>query len=96
LLTGRTHQIRAHLRARGWPIVGDPVYAPLSETRMSDSLLAGTLRAFPRQALHSWRLAFEHPISMTAMCIEAPVAPDMRELMALLNIACPLSDPKSY
>jgi 23S rRNA pseudouridine1911/1915/1917 synthase len=96
LLTGRTHQIRAHLRARGWPIVGDPVYAPLSEARMSDSPLTGTLRAFPRQALHSWRLAFEHPITMMPVSIEAPVPADMRALMSSLEIACPSSDPHSY
>jgi len=77
LITGRTHQIRAHLSARGWPIVGDPVYG------------TSTLVAFPRQALHSWRLAFVHPVTMTPVSIEAPVPADMRELMASLNIVCP-------
>ena len=82
LITGRTHQIRAHLSARGWPIVGDPVYG------------TSTLLAFPRQALHSWRLAFVHPVTMTAVSIEAPVPADMRELMAKLDIVCPSSNPQ--
>src|SRR3954468_198691 len=77
LITGRTHQIRAHLSARGWPIVGDPVYG------------TSTLVAFPRQALHSWRLAFVHPVTMAPVSIEAPVPADMRQLMSSLHIVCP-------
>lgn len=84
LITGRTHQIRAHLSARGWPIVGDPVYG------------TSTLLAFPRQALHSWRLAFVHPVTTTAVSIEAPVPADMRDLMAKLDIVCPSSNPQPY
>jgi 23S rRNA pseudouridine1911/1915/1917 synthase len=84
LITGRTHQIRAHLSARGWPIVGDPVYG------------TSTLLPFPRQALHSWRLAFVHPVTMTAVAIEAPVPADMRELMASLNVGCPSPNPQPH
>jgi len=50
LVTGRRHQIRVHLAARGWPIAGDAVYGrPLPE--------------FPRHALHAWRLALAHPVT---------------------------------
>ena len=49
-VTGRRHQIRVHLAARGWPVVGDAVYGD-------------ALEGFPRHALHAWRLGFRHPIT---------------------------------
>ena len=90
LVTGRTHQIRVHLSARGWPIVGDPAYGEPRWEQVADPLLAATLRAFPRQALHAWRVAFVHPITRARLELEAPVPPDMGALMA----ACGLPGPK--
>ena len=59
LITGRTHQIRVHLSAKGWPIVGDAVYGRRSAiARQPPSEVA---EKFPRQALHSWRIAFRQP-----------------------------------
>ena len=49
-VTGRRHQIRVHLAARGWPVVGDAVYGD-------------ALEGFPRHALHAWRLGFRHPVT---------------------------------
>jgi 23S rRNA pseudouridine1911/1915/1917 synthase len=69
LITGRTHQIRVHLAARGWPIVGDSAYGIVSD------LVA-------RQALHAWRLSFRHPISGEALQFTAPLPEDLRELLA--------------
>jgi 23S rRNA pseudouridine1911/1915/1917 synthase len=83
LATGRTHQIRAHLAARAWPIVGDPVYGEPQWSRVNNVGLADELRAFPRQALHSWRLAFRHPESSALVKIEAPVPDDMGALLKL-------------
>lgn len=75
LITGRTHQIRVHLSARGWPIVGDPVYggtpAPI---------------AFARQALHSSRISFRHPRTGRELTIEAPLAQDMIELAKAVGL----------
>jgi 23S rRNA pseudouridine1911/1915/1917 synthase len=74
LITGRTHQIRVHLSAKGWPIVGDATYG------------AGGEPQFPRQALHSWRIAFRHPRSGEDVAIEAPLPADMRQLATALGL----------
>ena len=60
LETGRTHQIRVHLAALGHPIVNDPVYGRV-DPRLD----------LPGQALHAWRLAFEHPVTGEALAFEA-------------------------
>src|SRR5471032_3265505 len=87
LVTGRTHQIRVHLSARGWPIVGDPAYGEPRWEQVADPLLAATLRAFPRQALHAWRVAFVHPITRARLELEAPVPPDIDGLMRACGLA---------
>jgi 23S rRNA pseudouridine1911/1915/1917 synthase len=81
LVTGRTHQIRVHLAARGWPIVGDPAYGEPRWPEIDDPLLSAALRAFPRQALHAWRVAFTHPMTRARLTIEAPVPSDIQALM---------------
>ena len=81
LVTGRTHQIRVHLAARGWPIVGDPAYGEPRWSHIADARLAAALRAFPRQALHAWRLAVTHPVTRERLILEAPVPHDLDELM---------------
>ena len=86
LVTGRTHQIRAHLAARGWPIVGDPTYGEPKWMRIVDADLADALRAFPRQALHAWRIAFAHPVTAERVEIEAPIPEDLRTLLNTLNL----------
>lgn len=80
LMTGRMHQIRVHLAARGWPIVGDPVYGEPRWRAIEEARLAQRLAGFPRQALHAWRLAFPHPRTGAAIRIEAPWPLDMRSL----------------
>jgi 23S rRNA pseudouridine1911/1915/1917 synthase len=56
LATGRTHQIRVHLKSLGHPLVGDPVYGE-ARWRGLPRPLQPPLRDFPRPALHAWRLA---------------------------------------
>src|SRR6202023_1669761 len=56
LATGRTHQIRVHLRSIGQPLVGDPVYGE-PRWRGLPRAIQPPLRDFPRPALHAWRLA---------------------------------------
>jgi 23S rRNA pseudouridine1911/1915/1917 synthase len=87
LETGRTHQIRVHLAARGWPIVGDPTYGEPRWSAVRDPALKATLQAFPRQALHSWRAAFLHPTSGARITIEAKVPPDMQQLLEAAGLS---------
>ena len=84
--TGRTHQIRVHLAARGWPLVGDPTYGEPRWSEIVDSTLAATLRAFPRQALHAWRVALIHPITHERLRFEAPLPQDFDGLLTAAGL----------
>ena len=63
--TGRTHQIRVHLKHLGHPIVGDPLY--------------GRRAGQPRHFLHAWKLAFTHPESGKPLAFCAPLPADFPE-----------------
>ncbi len=79
LETGRTHQIRVHLKSIGHPLVGDPVYGE-ARFRGLPKQVQGPLAAFPRPALHAWRLAFHHPRTAEPMAFEALVPADLQSL----------------
>ncbi len=79
LETGRTHQIRVHLKAIGHPLVGDPTYGEARWKGLSGPLRR-PLKSFARPALHAWRVAFDHPITGGRLEIEAPEPEDMRRL----------------
>jgi 23S rRNA pseudouridine1911/1915/1917 synthase len=72
LETGRTHQIRVHLKAIGHPIVGDPVYG-------SGSIIRGS--TLERQFLHAYQLRFTHPTSGTSINLEAPLPKDLQAVL---------------
>jgi 23S rRNA pseudouridine1911/1915/1917 synthase len=74
LETGRTHQIRVHLAAIGHALVGDPVYGGRRGI------------AFPRQALHAWRLGLDHPATRRALQWEAPLPADFTVLLESLRL----------
>ncbi len=78
LETGRTHQIRVHMASVGHPLVGDPVYGKRKS-------VDARLDAFPRQALHAWRLALTHPASGAEMDWESPLPADFAALLAALR-----------
>jgi len=86
LITGRTHQIRVHLAARHWPIVGDATYGKVSGTARTGSAVPDTVTQFPRQALHSWRVAFRQPRTGRELTIEAPMPGDMTALAAAIGL----------
>lgn len=77
LETGRTHQIRVHMKHIGHPLYGDFLYNP-------------DYRFLQRQSLHSWKLSFLHPVSGIPMEFTAPVPADMQQFLpdARTN-ACP-------
>lgn len=68
LETGRTHQIRVHMKHIGFPLIGDYLYNPDTEH-------------MTRQALHSYRLQFTHPITGEAMDFTAPLPEDMQKML---------------
>ena len=86
LETGRTHQIRAHLSAVGHPLVGDRRYGARGRLPKGPGAeLIKTIRRFPRQALHSRVLGFEHPVSNRAMRFESPIPADIGALIRALK-----------
>ena len=78
LETGRTHQIRVHMTSIRHPLAGDPVYG---RAKSGDA----RLDAFPRQALHAWRLALRHPQSGLEMAWESPLPGDFAQLLEALR-----------
>src|SRR3989449_3481346 len=79
--TGRTHQVRVHLKHLGFPIVGDSTYGNRQNKRLSE--LTGYTA--PRQMLHAQRLAFKHPYTGKRMSFEAQLAEDFEEAVKVLR-----------
>lgn len=86
LETGRTHQIRVHLKHVGHPLFGDPEYG-------GDRILKGTtfnkykqfvqncLNILPRQALHAQSIGFEHPTTKEWMQFSSDLPDDMQQVL---------------
>ena len=68
LETGRTHQIRIHMKYLGYPLIGDYLYNP-------------DMERIQRQALHAWKLSFYHPITGEKMQFTAPLPEDMAAVL---------------
>ena len=66
--TGRTHQIRVHFSYIGHPILGDTLYGRPSEL-------------INRQALHSYKLTFTHPVTKKVLSLEAPLPNDIKNIL---------------
>jgi 23S rRNA pseudouridine1911/1915/1917 synthase len=91
LVTGRTHQIRVHLKALNLPIVGDAVYGSPRWKGLKDEALKEACKVFPRQALHAWRLGIRHPATGAAMTFTAPPPADLAGLLAAAGLRAPPS-----
>jgi 23S rRNA pseudouridine1911/1915/1917 synthase len=70
-VTGRTNQIRIHLKGIGHPIVGESVYAFRKDYRLR----------FRRVALHAQRIEFTHPATKERVAFESPLPKDMRDFL---------------
>lgn len=89
-VTGRTHQIRVHLKHLGLPVAGDEDYGGrvkalrvARERKRSD--LVKALQDLNGQALHAWRITFIHPRTGEPLTFEAPLPDDMIEFLKLLR-----------
>lgn len=76
ILTGRSHQIRAHMAEQGCPLVGDHRYGGAREICDIKVL---------RPLLHAEKLAFRHPVLNHDMIFSAPVPEDMENILTLLR-----------
>jgi 23S rRNA pseudouridine1911/1915/1917 synthase len=86
LHSGRTHQIRVHMAHIRHPVVGDPLYGGrLRIPSGCSEALREALRTFRRQALHAFRLGFEHPATGEWVEWEAPLPDDMERLLSVLR-----------
>ena len=76
LYTGRTHQIRVHMRHVGHPVIGDPLYG-----RGDDRQNLGLTRQF----LHSWHIAFDHPVTGESIVRADTLPPDLLDILVGLR-----------
>lgn len=75
-LTGRTHQIRVHMKQVGAPVLGDAVYG---------SKAVNERFGVTRQLLHAYRINFQHPVTGVTLTLQAPIPQDILSYIA--NIA---------
>lgn len=73
LETGRTHQIRVHMKYIGYPVFNDPVYTNKKTTEFG-------------QFLHSHKMEFDHPITKEHMSFECPMPTEMQEFINSLEV----------
>jgi len=84
--TGRTHQLRAHMKAMGHPILGDPKYTDEAATALSQGL---------KLQLHARRLTIPHP-SRGTLILEAPISPELKAGFARFGFDEHEADPEPF
>jgi len=73
-LSGRTHQIRVHLKSIGHPVVGDKIYASRRQQKEDEKIIK-------RQFLHAYRLGFEHPRTGEWLVFEVDLPEDLQDVL---------------
>jgi 23S rRNA pseudouridine1911/1915/1917 synthase len=73
IITGRTHQIRVHFAASGYPVLGDRAYGKKISIKAGKKIIN-----FNRQMLHAYSLKFKHPVSGEYLQLKAPIPEDMK------------------
>lgn len=86
LFTGRTHQIRVQMLGIGHPLVGDPLYHTRGSLRKDrEIVIRGETGAYKHQALHAYKLGFEHPASHEKLTFEIELSSKIKELIDSLE-----------
>jgi 23S rRNA pseudouridine955/2504/2580 synthase len=84
LKTGRTHQIRVHLSASGFPIVGDDKYGDFTLNKALQKA-DGERVAFRRMFLHAHQISFTHPDSGKTVTLKAGLPPECQRFLKSLE-----------
>ncbi len=79
LHSGRMHQIRVHLKYKGWPIIGDQTYKTKPSRNISKEL------GLDRQFLHAEHLEFKHPVTGEAIVVMSPLPTDLQRTIDTLE-----------
>lgn len=80
--TGRTHQLRVHLKSVGTPILGDSIYGNVSLNKKCGAT---------RQLLHAYSLKFSHPIKQVQIVLKAPIPQDMESFIQQITKDAPFN-----
>lgn len=94
LETGRTHQIRVHMKAANHPLVGDTQYG--NPRHQATVEVKAAIKALARQALHAYRLSFVHPQTLQNVQFEAPLPADIYHLLSVLRLQAGMSSSLSH
>ena len=94
LETGRTHQIRVHMREAKHPLAADPVYG--NPRHPCSDAVKEAVQQLARQALHAYRLSFVHPESGKTVQFEAPLPEDIHHLLSVLRWECGIDSALSH
>jgi len=87
LATGRTHQIRVHMSACGYPLLGDPTYGKRKQPNLKEwgEGVIGKIQDFSRQALHAVEIKFKHPKTGKRLNFKTELPNDMASLVDVLR-----------
>ncbi|MFA4986318.1 MAG: RluA family pseudouridine synthase [Candidatus Brocadiia bacterium] len=78
ILTGRTHQIRVHMKYRGHPLLCDETYGAEASFPSDNPVIS-------RVCLHAYRLSFDHPVTRHRLCFNARIPDDIKSALALIR-----------